>query len=141
MFLFYVLSFFKKGDTIQGGTLFKGGHYSRKYGKCEQGLVWVMQGNSLNMTNFLFTAYISKNQYILHIWHSNKQRLPAGCRLKQPDAARTLTGPPVSTYYYCMRVPLKEYICLKSYMDLVILVLKICPKNYQIPNFQCVLAS
>ena len=32
MFLFYVLSFFKKGDTIQGGTLFKGGHYLRKYG-------------------------------------------------------------------------------------------------------------
>ena len=31
MFLFYVLSFFKKGDTIQGGTLFKGGHYLRKY--------------------------------------------------------------------------------------------------------------
>ena len=29
----YVLSFFKKGDTIQGGTLFKGGHYLRKYGK------------------------------------------------------------------------------------------------------------
>ena len=27
----YVLSFFKKGDTIQGGTLFKGGHYLRKY--------------------------------------------------------------------------------------------------------------
>ena len=25
MFLFYVLSFFKKGDTVQGGTLFKGG--------------------------------------------------------------------------------------------------------------------
>ena len=23
MFLFYVLSFFKKGDTIQGGTFFK----------------------------------------------------------------------------------------------------------------------
>ena len=33
MFLFYVLSFFKKGDTIQGETLFKGGHYLRKYGK------------------------------------------------------------------------------------------------------------
>ena len=32
MFLFYVLIFFKKGDTIQGGTLFKGGHYLRKYG-------------------------------------------------------------------------------------------------------------
>ena len=32
MFLFYVLSFFKKGDIIQEGTLFKGGHYSRKYG-------------------------------------------------------------------------------------------------------------
>ena len=32
MFLFYVLSFFKKEDTIQGGTLFKGGHYLSKYG-------------------------------------------------------------------------------------------------------------
>ena len=32
MFLFYVLSLFKKGDTIQGGSLFKGGHYLRKYG-------------------------------------------------------------------------------------------------------------
>ena len=32
MFLFYVLSFFKNGDTIQGGTLFKGEHYLRKYG-------------------------------------------------------------------------------------------------------------
>ena len=32
MFLFYVLSFFKKGDTIQGGTLLRGGHYLRKYG-------------------------------------------------------------------------------------------------------------
>ena len=30
MFLFYVLSFFKKGDTIQGGTLFKGGYYLAK---------------------------------------------------------------------------------------------------------------
>ena len=33
MFLFYVRSFFKKGDTIQGGTLIKGGLYFRKYGK------------------------------------------------------------------------------------------------------------
>ena len=30
MFLFYVLSFFKKEDTIQGGKLFKGGHYSSR---------------------------------------------------------------------------------------------------------------
>ena len=29
----YVLSFFKKGDTIQQGTFFKGGQYLRKYGK------------------------------------------------------------------------------------------------------------
>ena len=34
MFLFYVLSIFKKGDNIQGGTLFKGGQYLRKYCKC-----------------------------------------------------------------------------------------------------------
>ena len=32
MFLSYVLSFFKKEDTIQRGTLFKGGDYLRKYG-------------------------------------------------------------------------------------------------------------
>jgi hypothetical protein len=32
MFFFYVLSFFKKGDTIQGRTLFKGRYYLRKYG-------------------------------------------------------------------------------------------------------------
>ena len=32
MFLFYVLSFFNKGETIQGVTLFKVGHYLRKYG-------------------------------------------------------------------------------------------------------------
>ena len=31
MFLFYVLRFFKIGETIQGGTLLKGGHYLRKY--------------------------------------------------------------------------------------------------------------
>ena len=35
MFIFYVLSVFKKRDTIQGGTLFKGGHYLRKYGKLQ----------------------------------------------------------------------------------------------------------
>ena len=29
---FYVLRFFKNGDTIQWGTLYKGGHYLRKYG-------------------------------------------------------------------------------------------------------------
>ena len=32
MFLFHLLSFFKEGDTIQGGTLFKGEYYLRKYG-------------------------------------------------------------------------------------------------------------
>ena len=32
MFPFYVLSFFKKGDSIQGGTLVKGGNNLRKYG-------------------------------------------------------------------------------------------------------------
>ena len=32
MFLFYVLRFFKKGITIQGGTLFKEEYYLRKYG-------------------------------------------------------------------------------------------------------------
>ena len=30
MFLFYVLNFFKKGNTIQGGTLFKEIRYSKE---------------------------------------------------------------------------------------------------------------
>ena len=34
MFLLYVQSFFKQGDTNQGGTLLKGGHYLRKYSIC-----------------------------------------------------------------------------------------------------------
>ena len=38
MFLFYVLSFSKKGDTIKGGTLLKGGHYWRKYG-----ILWYLE--------------------------------------------------------------------------------------------------
>ena len=37
MFLFYVPSFFKKGDTIQEGTLLKGGHCLRKYGIYQKG--------------------------------------------------------------------------------------------------------
>ena len=56
MFLFYVLSFFKKGDTIQGGIFFKGGHYLRKYGsfsfeqrkgfytKIAKSMIWVEIG-------------------------------------------------------------------------------------------------
>ena len=32
MFLFYVLIFFKNGDTIQGGTLYNEGHHLMKYG-------------------------------------------------------------------------------------------------------------
>ena len=39
MFPFYVLSFSKKGDTIQGGTLFKGGHYLRKY-SIQRPMLW-----------------------------------------------------------------------------------------------------
>ena len=31
----------KKGDTIQGRSLYKGGHYLRKYGKCPS--IWIMQ--------------------------------------------------------------------------------------------------
>ena len=43
MSLFYVLSFFKKGDTIQGGTLFKGGHYLRKYGAQAHDEIYILK--------------------------------------------------------------------------------------------------
>ena len=43
MFLFYVLSFFKKGDNILGGTLFKEIRYlpSKEIFESELGLVWI----------------------------------------------------------------------------------------------------
>ena len=48
MFLFYVLSFFKKGDTIQGGTLFKRGHYLMKYVRFQiQGIFFQFRENIL----------------------------------------------------------------------------------------------
>ena len=47
MFLFYVLSYLKKGDTIQGGTLFKGGHYLRKYGNYSANFVGILTYNVL----------------------------------------------------------------------------------------------
>ena len=37
----YYVSFFKKGDTIQGGTLFKGEHYLRKNDRYEVGIIFV----------------------------------------------------------------------------------------------------
>ena len=54
MFLFYVLSFFKKGDTIQGGTLFKGGHYLRKYGSLDDqpDVQIYFQGENVHMCYF-----------------------------------------------------------------------------------------
>ena len=53
MFLFYVLSFFKKGDSIQGW-----GHYLRKYGK--------YSGYSKNYENQVYWKIISnKNIFCL----------------------------------------------------------------------------
>ena len=51
MFLFDVLTFFKKGDIIQGGTLFKGGHYLRKYGKSTLGPKISSSLNLLSLIN------------------------------------------------------------------------------------------
>ena len=69
MFLFYVLSFFKKGDTIQEGTLFKGGYYLRKYGiqllrsQFAKDKRIVQERNSINrpvkVSNLLFSFGIS----------------------------------------------------------------------------------
>ena len=66
MLLFYVLSFFKKGDTIQGGTLLKGGQYLRKYG------VYIKQKSDdmIRSHNVMFTKKmkrISKDIFYLPI--------------------------------------------------------------------------
>ena len=59
MFLFYVLSFFKKRDTIQGGTLFKGEHYLRKYDMYISKLIIALkQGNNfMNMYNIQMSVH------------------------------------------------------------------------------------
>ena len=59
MFLFYVLSFFKKGDTIQGGTLFKGGHYLRKYG------IYFLERTT---KSFLFYSLILGQNHLICKW-------------------------------------------------------------------------
>ena len=63
MFLFYVLSLNKKGDTIQGGTLFKGGHYLRKYG--------------IGFISMLFVCFYLPGHFIrLHSCESGPHSLP-----------------------------------------------------------------
>ena len=52
MVLFYVLSFFKTGDTIQGGTLFKGGHYSRED---------IIKGNRVNCIDIVQISFFIEN--------------------------------------------------------------------------------
>ena len=52
MFIFYVLSFFKKGNTNQGGTLYKVGHNLRKYGKLFSALLLLNLAKSLFFTEF-----------------------------------------------------------------------------------------
>ena len=59
MFLFYVLSFFKKGDTIQGGPLFKGGHYLRKYGS----LKWLNQTAPCTLRIIFVVVFASMFMY------------------------------------------------------------------------------
>ena len=57
MFLFYVLSFFKRGDTIQGGTLFKGGYYLRKYGIPKKLFGYLQFGKIGVLVNFIIQKF------------------------------------------------------------------------------------
>ena len=62
MFLFYVLSFFKKGDTIQGGTLFKEIRYTfigRKWWR----LIFTQKFNIVFELHCLFQTKFGKYDY------------------------------------------------------------------------------
>ena len=76
MFLFYVLSIFKKGDTIQGGTLFKGGHYLRKYGICDAMYCCaiVEKGMYVHIINLIVTQHNSLNQFLL-LWQMKTKNI------------------------------------------------------------------
>ena len=68
----YILSFFIKGDTIQGGSLFKGGHYLRKYGayillypKSRASNYQIKTKTSLTKFNLKFKVKLNKTLLLL----------------------------------------------------------------------------
>ena len=65
MILFYVLSFFNKGYTIQAGTLFKGGHYLRKYGNkgLDENRPWSLAKIQTLYRDFTTNKYNQKMEY------------------------------------------------------------------------------
>ena len=67
MFLFYVLSFFRKKETIQGGTLFKGGHYLRKYNILMRKIQKMKTSNSLD-TWKVIPATVARAIFTLIAW-------------------------------------------------------------------------
>ena len=76
MFLFYVLSFFKKGDTIQGGTLFKGGHYLRKYGISHQSLGLVSSLSNVETAIYWSKAKTKRSESIFGYIFSQINTVP-----------------------------------------------------------------
>ena len=67
MLLFYVLSYFKKGDTIQGGTLYKGGHYLRKYSSSKS------TGKKTGKTHlYAMSSYASQQFEFKRRWKRNE---------------------------------------------------------------------
>ena len=63
MFLFYVITFFKKGNTIQEGTLFKGGHMGGiTYPKFLENITTLIcQTGYIRLTNFTINVFLHKN--------------------------------------------------------------------------------
>ena len=66
MFLFYVLTFFKNGDIIQGGTLFKGGHYLRKYGMTQDLSVFMYFAKRRQF--YMYQKFENCNLTLLNQW-------------------------------------------------------------------------
>ena len=106
MFLFYVLSFFKNGDTIQGGTLFKGGHYLRKYGIC----------------NKIFLPYqclIDKSLFFHYKVFTNENSLFCIIDTNSKEAFTYLDREPVHnvTYFEAMKARHKAFIWPSSSLE------------------------
>ena len=82
MFLFYVLSFFKKGDTIQGGTLFK----EIRYMKAKLVFIGMKQKILKKQKKIKGTFFSSPDQYpIFHFGTIIKKALtpPIGIEVAQ----------------------------------------------------------
>ena len=108
MFLSYVLSFFKKGDTIQGGTLFKGGHTVPHFPPPHWFLLLIIDASSLSLSSLPLL------HWCLLLIDASSSSLPPchQCLFLIITDASLLLMPPSHWCWYTMTPPPHYHWCL-----------------------------